>query len=75
MARCGGLGGAARHWFSFYGMPGFRSPVCRRCGAPNPVPLTEDEWADLAAYRAVLGRLDGPTEAALNAHLEEAGHA
>jgi hypothetical protein len=42
--------GNFRHWFSFYGWPGFRSPVCVRCGAPNPRPLGETEWGDLIAY-------------------------
>ena len=26
----------ARHWFAYYGWPGSSSPVCVRCGAPNP---------------------------------------
>lgn len=34
-----------RHWFSLHGMVGVRSPVCVRCGAPNPRPLTADEQA------------------------------
>lgn len=40
-------GNHARHWFSLYGMPGFRSPVCvRGCGQPNPTWTHYDtgEW-------------------------------
>jgi hypothetical protein len=43
--------GNARHWFSFYGMPGYRSPVCVRCGTPNPRPLTAAEWDELLQLR------------------------
>jgi hypothetical protein len=39
--RCG-----TRHWFSVYGAPGLRSPVCRRCGAPNPRRLNESEQSN-----------------------------
>jgi hypothetical protein len=44
--------GGARHWFTVVGAVGLRSPVCRRCGAPNPR-ITEDE---LAEYRAMVER-------------------
>lgn len=50
MNRCRGH---SRHWFSVYGMPGLRSPVCRRCGEPNPRPLDESE---LASYRYAVSR-------------------
>lgn len=26
----------ARHWFTYYGMPGTSAPNCRRCGFANP---------------------------------------
>jgi hypothetical protein len=32
-------------------MPGFRSPVCVRCGNPNPRPLLDREWDELLDYR------------------------
>ena len=35
--------GHARHWFTVYGAPGLRAPKCKRCGAPNPRPLTAQE--------------------------------
>lgn len=41
--------GHARHWFVLHGMPGARTPVCVRCGAPNPKPLKPDEWDELEA--------------------------
>ena len=41
----------SRHWFSFYGCPGYRSPVCVRCGAPNPRPLSQAEWDELITLR------------------------
>jgi hypothetical protein len=41
MSHCGNS--HSRHWFTVYGNPGLRSPVCRRCGIPNPRPLTEIE--------------------------------
>jgi hypothetical protein len=40
--------GHARHWFAPYGHPGLRLPKCIRCGAPNPRPLTTDDWQELA---------------------------
>ncbi len=47
-ARCPGH---SRHWFSFrsrqVGGTGVRSPVCVRCGSPNPNELTSDEWIGL----------------------------
>lgn len=33
-------------------MPGYRSPVCVRCGAPNPRPLTDAERDELLQLRA-----------------------
>lgn len=33
-------------------MPGYRSPVCVRCGTPNPRPLSEAEWDELLQLRA-----------------------
>ncbi len=63
--------GHIRHWFTVYGSPGLRTPVCvRGCGTPNPRPLTEDEWRDLAQYRRLVGRLDAQTEAAIAAEQE-----
>lgn len=47
MARCGGH---QRHWFSIRGQAYLRSPVCVRCGAPNPRPLADDEWSQLAEF-------------------------
>lgn len=49
--------GGNRHWFTVYGSPGLRSPVCVRygCGGPNPRPLTEAEWDELIAYRDRFG--------------------
>jgi len=44
--------GHLRHWFSvdarLAGGIGLRSPVCVRCGAPNPTPLTTDDWQQIA---------------------------
>lgn len=37
----------SRHWFSVYGAVGLRSPVCRRCGAPNPT-FTEEQREEYA---------------------------
>jgi hypothetical protein len=42
--------GYGRHWYTAPGTIGLRSPVCTRCGAPNPRPLTGEEWAELAGY-------------------------
>ena len=39
--------GRMRHWFSVYGCPGTRKPLCA-CGARNPRPLTGAEWDELA---------------------------
>ena len=38
--------GNARHWFAIPGYVGYRSPVCVRCGAPNPRPLSATERRD-----------------------------
>jgi hypothetical protein len=32
-----------RHWFAYYGSPGTSSPVCVRCGAPNPRYRSHDD--------------------------------
>lgn len=32
-----------RHWFTYYGQVGSSSPVCRRCGAPNPAYRPDDD--------------------------------
>ncbi len=62
--------GAARHWFSVYGAAGLRTPVCVRwgCGSPNPRPLSDEEWAELAAHEKMTGRqFAGPVGTALRA--------
>lgn len=34
----------ARHWFTYYGMPGTSAPTCRRhCGAANPSYRPQDD--------------------------------
>lgn len=43
--------GHMRHWFTL-GV-GIRTPVCVRCGAPNPRKLTDDEWDELRGCRRV----------------------
>jgi hypothetical protein len=53
-AHCPGHG---RHWFTFYGQPGLRSPVCIRCAHPNPRPLKPGEWDALLHYRELRGTL------------------
>ena len=45
MSRCGNF--YVRHWRIAFGTVGMRTPVCSRCGSPNPKPLAEDEWVDL----------------------------
>jgi hypothetical protein len=47
--RCPGHG---RHWYSFTGMPGYRCPVCIRCGNPNPRPLSDAEMGEMIQLRA-----------------------
>jgi hypothetical protein len=42
---CDGL--RVRHWRIAFGTVGMRAPVCCYCGSPNPVPLTDNEWAEL----------------------------
>ena len=42
--------GGWRHWYSVPREVGLRSPVCVRCGHPNPRPLTDGEWAELEAW-------------------------
>jgi hypothetical protein len=64
----------ARHWFTVVGHVGLRSPVCVSCGAPNPRPLSEHDWAELMYYRdTVLGRpFRAPDlEEAIQAHREQ----
>jgi hypothetical protein len=46
--------GGARHWFTVYGRVGRRSPICRRCGSPNPRPLSA---AEMLAYREARGEV------------------
>jgi hypothetical protein len=68
-ARCPG---GSRHWYSFHGQAGFRSPVCVRlhCGHPNPRPLTDNDWDILLAYRELRGRpYSAAIEAAISAEL------
>jgi len=40
--------GNFRHWFIFPGTTGVRTPVCQRCGAPNPTWMKADQeaWDD-----------------------------
>lgn len=40
--------GRVRHWRAVPGVVGYRAPVCVYCGSPNPRPLSEQEWKDLA---------------------------
>jgi hypothetical protein len=49
--RCG-----LRHWFTVYGYPGLRAPTCRRCGAPNPRPLTTAEQAEYDDWHVSMHR-------------------
>ena len=58
MSGCRGGIGHVRHWFTFYGAPGHRSPFCQRgCGTPNPRALTGDEWRDLEQHRKAFSLL------------------
>lgn len=66
----GSCHGYQRHWFSIYGQAYLRSPVCVRCGAPNPRPLTDDELDDLADFVKARPRWAGGRVAAA---LREAG--
>jgi hypothetical protein len=59
--------GGARHWFSLAGLTGVRTPVCVRCGEPNPRKLSDAEWADLAYWRGHR-YLSKPVEIALREH-------
>jgi uncharacterized protein YbaR (Trm112 family) len=45
-----------RHWFTIHGSVGLRSPVCTDCGAPNPRPLSQEEWEELAGWQQMTGR-------------------
>jgi hypothetical protein len=45
-----------RHWFTVHGAVGLRSPVCVDCGAPNPKPLSEEEWEELEGHQQMIGR-------------------
>jgi hypothetical protein len=47
VARCPGR---MRQWRIAFGTVGLRTPVCVFCGSPNPRPLTEAEWRDLADW-------------------------
>lgn len=31
------------HWFAYYGVVGSSSPICVRCGAPNPRYRPDDD--------------------------------
>jgi hypothetical protein len=42
--------GRARHWRIAFGTVGMRTPVCVYCGSPNPRPLKDWEWEDLAGW-------------------------
>jgi hypothetical protein len=55
-----------RHWFSVYGAPGLRTPVCVRCEAPNPRPLSDDEWVALTDFRTMGGSVGLFTKIALD---------
>lgn len=44
MSRCPGH---MRHWFSMPQSPGLRTPVCVRCGAKNPRPLSDQELFEM----------------------------
>lgn len=46
---------SARHWFAPPRQVGLRSPVCIRCGAPNPRPLNEREQEEWAYYLTSVG--------------------
>jgi hypothetical protein len=48
--------GHGRHWFALHGQVGLRSPVCVRCGAPNPRPLSEGELRELREFAAAFPR-------------------
>jgi hypothetical protein len=47
MPRCPGH---QRHWYSIHGQAYLRSPVCVRCGHPNPKPLSDDDWRALVDF-------------------------
>jgi hypothetical protein len=42
--------GRHRHWRIAFGAVGMRTPVCVFCGSPNPRPLDDDEWFQLADW-------------------------
>lgn len=42
--------GHQRHWFSVHGQAYLRSPVCVRCGAPNPRPLSDEDLDELVRF-------------------------
>lgn len=62
MSRCPGHG---RHWYTVHGAVGLRSPVCVRCGDPNPRPLSEDEWAELTGFAALEAKAGYPLGGAI----------
>jgi hypothetical protein len=60
-----------RHWYTLFGHPGLRSPLCVRCAHPNPRPLSETEWDELLHHRQRRGRPFGSQlEAAITAENE-----
>jgi hypothetical protein len=60
-----------RHWYTLYGHPGLRSPLCVRCAHPNPRPLSDAEWNELLYHRKRRGRPFGSAlEAAIAAENE-----
>jgi hypothetical protein len=75
VSRCAGH---SRHWFAPYGVPGVRLPKCIRCGAPNPRPLTTDDWGYLVSGDPNLKTLAGEPMVedveALREALEELRH-
>ncbi len=42
--------GRARHWRIAFRAVGLRTPVCVYCGSPNPRPLKDWEWEELASW-------------------------
>jgi len=63
--------GHGRHWFVIHGVVGLRTPLCVRCGHPNPKPLNEQEWKELEAFADDNWRLGKHNEEALRVHREE----
>lgn len=65
-------GGRARCWPIAFGTVGMRTPVCVYCGSPNPRPLAEHEWAELADW-ATDHNVGKHAKAALDARSARAG--